>query len=716
MISNNFEHLISPRRQINAAVVKPALDNVLGQVSGLIIKIENAAVGEQVSLTPAGRNYTYTRKNLFDVSRTKFSYDENENLSIPGGYQYDLYTGANGQNHAIPLADIHKVPIYPAGTYTLSWTGATLRAWTVADDGTVSMKTDSSNPNTFTLTEPTRITLRKSVLAVSEIGNIQLEVGSEITSYEPFMGGYTTNVFNARSSSFVIISDEPGEITAVYQTTEEGEQVSYTNKDKLSSITWDRQGMSKFFGFGICQKVEVKLVDRDRTVLFFKNDPIRLEFDGNKVSPYFFIDEIGRNENTNELTLVGYDAIKSATQYSIGELNLTSYSIGDLIETIASQLGVAADFPREGPFLLSYESGANFNGSETLRAVLDYIAEATQTIYYINYQNKLVFKRLDRLGAASLVITRGLYFTMDTKEQITLKGVCNATELGDNIGHNVLSDGVIQYVRDNPLWDARTDIGDLVIDAAEAVGGTSIHEFNCSWRGNYFSEIGDKIVLTTKDNQFITSYILNDTITYTGGMKQQSQWTYTTQDEIASTPATIGEAIKHTSAKVNRVDNKITLVASQADTNASNISTLQLNTDSIGASVSSIQESYGKAIDEANSEISKLTSKVDATMTATDIQLAITTELEKGVDKVETSTGFTFNEDGLTVSKSSSDISTRITEDGMLISKGGQELLTATHEGVKAEDLHATTFLIIGTNSRLENYDTNRTGCFWIGG
>ena len=39
----------------------------------------------------------------------------------------------------------------------------------------------------------------------------------------------------------------------------------------------------------------------------------------------------------------------------------------------------------------------------------------------------------------------------------------------------------------------------------------------------------------------------------------------------------------------------------------------------------------------------------------------------------------------------------------------------ADNLGVKAEDLHATTYLIIGNNSRLEDYNTNRTGCFWIG-
>ena len=51
----------------------------------------------------------------------------------------------------------------------------------------------------------------------------------------------------------------------------------------------------------------------------------------------------------------------------------------------------------------------------------------------------------------------------------------------------------------------------------------------------------------------------------------------------------------------------------------------------------------------------------------------------------------------------------------MKVKKNDEEVLTANNEGVKAIDLHATTFLIIGEYSRLEDFGGNRTGCFWIG-
>jgi hypothetical protein len=60
-------------------------------------------------------------------------------------------------------------------------------------------------------------------------------------------------------------------------------------------------------------------------------------------------------------------------------------------------------------------------------------------------------------------------------------------------------------------------------------------------------------------------------------------------------------------------------------------------------------------------------------------------------------------------------MTTTITEDGMTVYRNEEAVLVADNEGVKAEDLHATTYLIVGQFSRFEDYG-DRTGCFWIGG
>jgi hypothetical protein len=101
------------------------------------------------------------------------------------------------------------------------------------------------------------------------------------------------------------------------------------------------------------------------------------------------------------------------------------------------------------------------------------------------------------------------------------------------------------------------------------------------------------------------------------------------------------------------------------------------------------------------------------------VQIAITeqkAQIEQGVDEVVTTTGYSFGADGLQVSKTGSEMTTTITEDGMKVYRDSTEVLSATNTGVHATNLHADTYLIVGTTSRFETYENNRTACFWIGG
>lgn len=55
----------------------------------------------------------------------------------------------------------------------------------------------------------------------------------------------------------------------------------------------------------------------------------------------------------------------------------------------------------------------------------------------------------------------------------------------------------------------------------------------------------------------------------------------------------------------------------------------------------------------------------------------------------------------------------------MYVTRSEEEILTANNEGVNAINLTARQYLIIGKNSRIEDYtngtDGNRTACFYIG-
>jgi len=501
---------------------------------------------------------------------------------------------------------------------------------------------------------------------------------------------------------------------------------TYSYNDALKSIEVERVGEeSKFFGFGVCQKVNIKLRDIERTIDIDTSNSFKIYFtsgaeDYVKCCPTFYVTEVNRDENTNELSITAYDALYFAQSKTLEEIDMEApYTLRSFIERIcgnmaASLITIGID---DGSFNLEFADGANLEGSETLREVLDDAAEATQSIYYINEEENIVFKRLDISGSAALVISKADYFTLNSKTNRRLATIVNATELGDNISSSTTIAGSTQYIRDNSFWTLREDIAELVEKAITSVGGLSINQFDCSWRGNYLLDIGDKIELVTKDNSSAFSYVINDKFSYNGGFSQQTSWSYAeNENETESNPNTLGEALKQTFAKVDKANKQIDIVTSEIENTNANIASLQLNTDSISAIVTKMEEDNHTALEDMSENIATLTSKVDAQITAEDVTLAIQTELDNGVGKVVTNTGFTFNDEGLTVEKTNSEMKTTITEDGMTVYKNDEAVLTANNKGVTAIDLHAQTYLIVGSNSRFENYGDNRTGCFWIGG
>lgn len=86
--------------------------------------------------------------------------------------------------------------------------------------------------------------------------------------------------------------------------------------------------------------------------------------------------------------------------------------------------------------------------------------------------------------------------------------------------------------------------------------------------------------------------------------------------------------------------------------------------------------------------------------------------------KIRTGVGYTLDDEGFTVDDPDGDTKTQVTNNGMTVTdkNTNTDVLTANSKGVNAKDLHATTYLIVGENSRFENYGNGRTGCFWIGG
>ena len=545
---------------------------------------------------------------------------------------------------------------------------------------------------------------------------------------------------------------------------------TWTHEDRIKKITIERVGdETKFFGYGICQKANVHLIDKDKEITdYTTQDKLDIRFTTSDqehgaygfqdVLPSFQITRCNRDEITNELSITAYDALYYASNHTFSELELTApYTVQNVANAIAllltGKMGISTMTGTSSAWSLAYAEGANYSGSETLREVLDDIAEITQSIYYISQGDTLTFNTLTNDNQTTLTIQKDNYISLTNKANRRLGAITHTTELGDNISASGEQTGTTQYIRDNPFWNLRDDIDVLVQEAWDLVGGLTINQFDMVWRGNFYLCLGERFSMVGKDNEVFYSFLLNDVWEYDGGFRQKTQWVYSNTDsETASSPATLGDILKDTYAKVDKVNKEIELVAKDLETIPQEISELKLTTesieatvraldeeidsvsgdiisinnevssirleaDNISASVESITTATEEAIESMNNSLATITNKVQTSMTAEQVNIAITSALNNGVNSVTTTTGFTFNDEGLKITKNDSEIHTTITEDGMTVYKNNEAVLVANNEGVQAQDLHATTFLIIGTNSRFEDYDNNtRTGCFWIGG
>lgn len=508
---------------------------------------------------------------------------------------------------------------------------------------------------------------------------------------------------------------------------------TFSKDDRIKTIDIQRLGAeNKFFGFGITQRLNIHIIDAKREININTAHRIKVAINGHEY-PSFFVTEVNRDENTNELSITAYDAIYMAANWPAGGIEIDSeYTIKEYIQAAQKFLNDYGYFVSDCEIIfpddinLLYEGGANFDGTETLRDALTKAAEATGCIYYIKVENgvqKLVFAQLVKSLDNAIHICKDEYFTLSAGTNKRLSTIVSTTELEDNIHATTGLSGTTQNIRINPFLDLHDDRAYVIQYLVDTLGNLTIAQVECEWRGDTsIMDFYNPITLTTKDDKEIITYLFDDTIIFDGGLKEKLVWKYeniTEIESLQSNSASIGEALKETFAKVDKINQQIDLVASKTDTNAQALAQLQLTTGTINATVQEVQKYAEDSVGALAGELESLTNKVSASMTAEDVQIMITKEHSKGTNQVITDTGFTFNADGLTIVKSGSEMKTLITEDGMRVYRDDMEVLTANNEGVQAANLHATTYLIIGGTSRFEDYEKDgepRTGCFWIGG
>ncbi len=127
----------------------------------------------------------------------------------------------------------------------------------------------------------------------------------------------------------------------------------------------------------------------------------------------------------------------------------------------------------------------------------------------------------------------------------------------------------------------------------------------------------------------------------------------------------------------------------------------------------------GDSLEIVRGTVATITESVDKFQIEFETTVKTVDALGQTVEENSKKMQYNFDTEDFTVSKDGADTTTHISENGMKIKDSLQDdVLKADSHGVDAKNLHARTYLIIGNNSRVEDYEEDgeaMTGVFWIG-
>lgn len=275
------------------------------------------------------------------------------------------------------------------------------------------------------------------------------------------------------------------------------------------------------------------------------------------------------------------------------------------------------------------------------------------------------------------------------------------------------------YIRqDNMFITTQEEIDNIY----NLLKGFKIQNINCENRSDLSLDCWDMIKYTTDKGEY---YTLNDNeITFSGVSMGKVITNIPTGTKAETTNIIEGSSeqkIRKVQTQINEVEGTLKIVAEettqikgQTDENTTNINN---NYNEI------LQKLEGYATED---DIITVNNKVETMQSSTDFAINIIEDIQaNGVSKVKTTTGYTFDENGLEVSKTGAETKSVLNEKGLNVkdNTGSSEesLLFAGYDEkigetiVKSKNMTVQKYLVIGKYSRVEDYHEG-TGVFWIGG
>ena len=380
----------------------------------------------------------------------------------------------------------------------------------------------------------------------------------------------------------------------------------YGYANKLQSIEQEVSAVKgKMFGAVVSYKSTIKLIDVKNVVqvnVGAKASPqIGINGELLPMTPVY-ISSNTFDEVKGIRTLIGEDAIGFTDKYIWNDIKGdlgAIFTIQDVFAAIANKIGIEFMITGELPNINAVYTKATFNvnGDETLRQILTAAAEATGAMVFINGNGKMEIKMLS--NTIALAIDKNVQFDLSTEPSSSLSGIISINELNDmiSVGNN---SSYVSVISVNPFIDPTDDSSqEKLQNLFVKYQGNTFYPYKLKWRGNPALEIGDKIRLTLRDGSVIDTWYLGEKVKYTGGMSAESSWEADESEKPEVGSQTIADTTRRTMAKVDKANQKITLLTEASGEQGQKISQLEVSLDGIRTEVSEVSNTANGAMTKA---------------------------------------------------------------------------------------------------------------------
>lgn len=399
----------------------------------------------------------------------------------------------------------------------------------------------------------------------------------------------------------------------------------------------------------------------------------------------YLIKEATKDEENQTISVECYDLmLQSMIPYDLSLDYEAGVTVKGFLDAICDRLGWVKGYTtfHNCDVLIDEEK---YDKSDTFRDALDDIAEvAGGMIGFVGDALTVIYPT----SSGEVIGEENLKSLKIGKKFGPINSVVLArTPQEDNIyrqdADSINKNGMTEIrIENNQLIDSHRE--DFMDGICNALFGLSFELYELESFGIGYLNFGDIFSIKTADSVEHRALMLCDDFQITQGVKEECKLvapeaTATDYSAASETDKTLRKTI----LKVDKQDGKITALVEKTD--------------------------------KMESGLAEVTKKAELMIDSDSVDIKIS-EAINGIDSVETSTGYTFDKDGLNIHKDGEEMHNTLNNKGMYVKRNGTDVLVADNEGVNAINLTARQYLIVGNNARFEDYSYGRTACFYIGG